>query len=112
MTGRWIGDRAKPAEIVAAHRHARGTLLRMNVEAGPGGRKRYIVEDLIAGRTIKRFRPHEPGLHVKRWIDQRYPGGVFMTALGYGRLLRWKRTVWEPRAVKRAYEQCGEVYDA
>ena len=97
------------AEIAAAHKRAEGTLLRLNSESGPGGRPRFIVEDMVAGRTIKRFRAHQSGLEAKRWIDKRFPDGVYMTALGYGRLLRWRRTVFEPAVVRRALEKCGEA---
>ena len=59
--------------------------------------------DLPSRKIIKRFRPHQMCIEVMRWVDGRFPEGVYMSAPStYGKVLRYRHAVHVPDAVDRA----------
>ena len=96
-------------EIAQAVEAAKGTLLRIEMERGPGDALRYFVRDCEAERVVKRFRAHQVPVDVLRWIDEKYPQGVFMTSTIYGErwTLRFRYHTWTYDSWQRALKHAG-----
>ena len=62
-----------------AHEAAKDTLIRQVAFPDNQGRLRYAISDLRnGGRIIKKFQAHHVGTEVNRWINQKWPEGVYV----------------------------------
>lgn len=91
-------------EIVEADKSASGSLVKIVVEDN-----RLVVKDEVNDKAIKKFRPSNAGIEAIRWVDNKFPQGVYMHCFVKGKVLRYRHRVWPKEVVERAYRKMGET---